>query len=126
MLIDKVEVIVMGGIVFFRTEILQELVEFYSSELGMKIWLEQKDCVILQYGNLLVGFCQRETCEIEGLITLLYDSKSEVDSMYNRLKNRAVESPKENRKYRIYQFFAEDPEGRALEFQCFLHSAPPI
>jgi hypothetical protein len=116
----------MGGIIFFKTRTLQEIQEFYTSELGMKVWLKQKDCTILQHGNLLVGFCQRKSLDTEGMITLVYDSKSEVDSMYERLKNRAIDLPRENQKYKIYQFFAEDPEGRALEFQYFLDSVPPI
>jgi hypothetical protein len=116
----------MPGIVFFRTRILRKLQEFYTSKVGMQIWLEQKDCTILRHGNLLLGFCQRETCETEGMITLFYDSKSAVDNMYNRLKNLAVGPPRVNEKYRIYQFFAKDPEGRVLEFQHFSHSVPPI
>jgi hypothetical protein len=116
----------MAGIVFFRTRILKKLQEFYISKLGMEIWLEQQDCTILKHGNLLIGFCQRDTSEVEGMITLVYDSKTEVDSMYNRLLNLALDEPKENQKYKIYQFFTEDPEGRTLEFQCFLHSIPPI
>ena len=31
-----------------------------------------------------------------------------------------------NEQYQIYQFFAEDPEGRTLEFQAFLHPVEPI
>jgi predicted lactoylglutathione lyase len=116
----------MRGIVFFRTKKLKVLRKFYTSELGMEVWLEQKDCTILRYGNLLVGFCQRETYEIEGMITFVYDSKSEVDTVYNRIKDQAIDSPRENTKYKIYQFLAKDPEGRTLEFQCFLHSVPFI
>jgi hypothetical protein len=41
--------------------------------------------------------------------------------MYTRLKDIAQDSPRENEKYHIYQFFAVDPEERILEFQCFLH-----
>ena len=65
----------MSGIVFFRTKVLKELQEFYVSILGMEVWLEQEDCTILRYGNLLIGFCQRDTCENEGMITLEQDLK---------------------------------------------------
>jgi histidyl-tRNA synthetase len=34
---------------------------------------------------------------------------------------QAVSSPRENSKYRIYHFYARDPEGRSIEFQSFLH-----
>lgn len=116
----------MAGIVFFRTRILKKIQEFYTSKLGMKVWLEQEDCTIFQHDNLLVGFCKRDTCEIGGMITLFYNSKSEVDALYSRLRSLAEDSPRENQKYKIYQFFAEDPEGRTVEFQYFLHSIPPI
>ena len=104
----------MTGIVFFKTRILKELQEFYISKLEMKVWLEQEDCTILRHGNLLVGFCQRDNYEINGMITLVYDSKSDVDAMYKRLVNLAEAPPCENKKYKIYQFFAKDPEGRII------------
>ena len=116
----------MPGITFFRTMILNELEEFYTVKLGMEVWLKQEDCTILRYDNLLVGFCQRESCETGGMITFFYDSRTKVDAMYHRLEGFTIDTPKENKKYRIYQFFAKDPEERTLEFQCFLHSIPPI
>jgi predicted lactoylglutathione lyase len=60
------------------------------------------------------------------MITLVYDSISEVNKIYERLKKQGLDPPRENTKYGIYQFFAKDPENRALEFQCFLHPVPPI
>lgn len=116
----------MGGIIFFRTEMLDELEEFYQSRIGMEIWLEQAGCTILSHGNLLLGFCQREGAETEGMITFYYDTKAEVDRKYEKLKDIAETKPKENETYRIYQWFAEDPEGRALEFQAFLHDVPKV
>ena len=92
----------------------------------MEVWLEQPDCIILQHGNLLLGFCQRDSAEVDGMITFVYDRKEKVDLMYNRLEDIATGPPKENAKYQIYQFFAEDPEGRALEFQVFLHPTKPV
>jgi len=45
--------------------------------------------------------------------------------MYDRLDDRAHGSPEVNEQYDIYQFFADDPEGRTLEFQTFLHPIDP-
>ena len=45
----------LAGIVFFRTTMLQEIVEFYVTDIGMHVWLEQDDCIILSHGNLLLG-----------------------------------------------------------------------
>ena len=111
----------MAGLFFFKTRMLDEIVSFCSERLGMEIWLRQKDCVILSHGNLLVGFCQRDRSETEGMITLFYPSKQEVDRMFAELQDIATSDTRENKQYRIYQFFAVDPEGRTLEFQTFLH-----
>ena len=116
----------MAGIVFFKTRILNQLVEFYSKILEMSIWLEQPSCTILKHGNMLIGFCQRDSVEKEGMITFVYDSREAVDAIYERIKEISTHKPSVNETYRIYQFFAEDPEGRALEFQVFLHETDPI
>jgi hypothetical protein len=116
----------LAGIVFFRTTMLQEIVEFYVSDIGMHVWLEQDDCIILSHGNLLLGFCHRETSEVDGMITFFYPEKEDVNAMYGMLSQIATSQPALNEKYQIYQFFAQDPEGRALEFQAFLHPIEPI
>ena len=116
----------MAGIIFFRTTMLQDIVNFYVNEIGLHIWLEQVECVILNHGNLLLGFCERETPETEGMITLFYPTKEDVDMMYDQLKHISTSEPTENDRYEIYQFFGEDPEGRTLEFQAFLHPIEPV
>lgn len=111
----------MSGIVFFKTSDLSDLEEFYTSRVGAEKWLEQEDCIILRHGNILLGFCERDETDECGIITFFYDSKSEVDRMYEELEDIAIGEPEENDKYEIYQFFAQDPDGRTLEFQSFLH-----
>ncbi|NIQ07613.1 MAG: hypothetical protein GWO20_18420 [Candidatus Korarchaeota archaeon] len=46
--------------------------------------------------------------------------------MYENTKEYALGEPKVNEKYQIYHFFAEDPEGRTIEFQHFLHEIPEL
>ncbi|MFP8956115.1 VOC family protein [Natrialbaceae archaeon A-CW3] len=116
----------MSGIVFFGTESLETVVEFYVDRIGGTRWLEQPDCTILQYDNMLFGFCTRERADTAGTITFVYDSADEVDAMYDRLTDCALEEPVENEQYRIYQFFATDPEGRTVEFQTFRHETPGV
>lgn len=111
----------MSGILFSRTKMLSQLHSFYINEIGCELWLEQIDCIVLKHGNLLFGFCQRDDADRQGLITFFYDSKEEVDRLYDRLKAAADSEPKVNDKYDIYHFFARDPEGRAIEFQYFNH-----
>ncbi len=110
----------MSGIVFFKTKNMSALSRFYTERIGMAIWLRQKDCIILRHGNMLLGFCTREEVERAGMITFFYESRREVDEMHEKLIDVAIAQPRENEKYNIYQFFAQDPEGRTLEFQHFL------
>ena len=108
----------MSGIVFFRTKQLDLVKRYYTDELGCELWLDQKDCAIMQHGNMLVGFCEKSGGS-DGLITFFFEERSKVDEMYAKLKKAAEGKPAANKKYGIYQFFARDPEGRRLEFQCF-------
>jgi len=109
----------MSGIIFFKTKMLDKLEDFYSNEIGCTIWMKQADCTIFKHGNLLFGLCQRETADIDSMITFFYDTRDEVDQFYGKFKSIAASEPVDNKKYNIYQFFAKDPEGRNLEFQCF-------
>ena len=108
-----------GGIVFFQTKILPELKDFYVNKLGCELWLDQGGCNIFKHGNMLFGFCQRDHADMEGLITFFYSSKEEVAEMYSKFKDVAEAEPIDNPTYRIYHFYAKDPEGRRFEFQYF-------
>lgn len=115
----------MGGIVFLKTEDLERIVAFYIQEVGMRRWLDQPEITILRHGNLLVGFRQHERADTDALLTFFYPTREEVDAMHHRLREVAVGEPAETPRYRIYNFYARDPDGRAIEFQCFLHQLPP-
>lgn len=117
----------MSGIVFFRTEHRGEVASFYAERLGFDVWLEQEGgCSILQYDNLLVGFCDGAETETEGIVTLVLENEAAVDDLYRELSDVARGPPEENDAFGIYQFFADDPDGRTLEIQTFLHRTPPI
>ncbi|MCP4703764.1 MAG: VOC family protein [candidate division Zixibacteria bacterium] len=109
----------MSGIVFFGTNKLDEITEFYFNQIGCDIWLEQADCKIFRHDNFLLGFCTRKEVENNGIITFFFSDKNEVDRFYNKFKSLAETSPIENEKYKIYHFFIHDPEGRKVEFQYF-------
>ncbi len=111
----------MNGIVFLATQNRSEVVEFYRERVGMTTWLEQADCTVLEFENLLLGFCSRSEVEKNGIITFVYDNREAVDETYEKLKDIAMEKPEPVEKYQIYRFFAEDPEGRTIEFQSFDH-----
>ena len=115
-----------GGIVFVRTAQFDEVKAFYMERIGMEVWLEQPEISILRFGNLLVGLHKQPVSDIDSLLTFYFDSREHVDAMYAKLATFATTEPRENTKYRIYNFFGTDPEGRKFEIQHFLHPLPPI
>ena len=114
-----------GGMVFLKTANRMSLVDFYSERIGMSPWLEQPNITLLSHGNMVLGFHQitdsEDRLDLQGMYTFVYPSTGHVDEMYRRLLDVADGEPRYNERYRIYQFFAKDPEGRKLEFQAFLH-----
>lgn len=114
----------MSGIVFFATESHDAVVDFYTSVVDADVWLEQPDCTILEHDNLLFGFCARDETDDCGTLTFVYDSREDVDAMHERVGDAAREEPHPNEQYDIYQFFADDPDGRAVEFQVFESEIP--
>ena len=118
----------MAGIVFLRTADLAGIVRFYTEEVGMEPWLSQPRIEILRHGNLLVGFQEQADAlpDTDALLTFFYPARALVDRMHDRLEALATGPPRENATYRIYNFFARDPAGRRIEFQCFLHPLPCV
>ena len=110
-----------GGIIFMTTRTMDSLHVFYTKRIGAELWLDQGACRIYRFGNMLFGFCKGDEPSVDGVITFFYPSSEEVDEMYLRLKEQATTKVKTNEKFRIYHFYAEDPEGRSIEFQYFNH-----
>jgi len=115
----------MSGLTFHRTEKYKEVLSYYKEKIKMSVWLEQGGCTILQKGNFLLGFCDRDEADTDSMITFFFETPAEVDYFYTQFKESAVEPPKENIRFRIYHFFTKDPEGRNVEFQSFLHNVNP-
>ena len=112
----------MSGIVFFLTEDLAGIKSFYENRIGADLWKDQGGCLIFNYEGFKFAFCETDeepdTC---GVITFLFDTRDGVDQIYKQLEDIAVSEPVSREpEFGIYQFYAEDPEGRTLEFQCFL------
>jgi len=114
----------MSGIVFFRTGDLDRIAAFYREHVNATVWLDQGDCRILAHDGFRFGFCERPTAEDCGILTFYYGDRAAVDDAYRRLEDRAAERPSVTEDYDIYNFFAEDPDGRTLEVQTFLHPLP--
>ncbi|WP_435318240.1 VOC family protein [Haloarchaeobius sp. TZWSO28] len=116
----------MSGIVFFRSAEYEAIAEFYRDEVGATVWLEQSACTICKYDNLLFGFCDADETETEGVLTFVTEDRAGVDEFYERFADRARDEPSVNEAFDIYNFFAEDPDGRTMEFQTFLHETDPV
>ncbi|WP_423744440.1 VOC family protein (plasmid) [Haladaptatus sp. SPP-AMP-3] len=116
----------MSGIVFFASEVRAETVSFYVDRFGADVWLEQTDCTVLQYDNMRFGFCERESADTDGILTFVTDDRDGVDALYDDLADCACDPPEANPRYDIYHFFAEDPEGRAVEVQSFDSVTEPV
>ena len=117
----------MSGILFLRTEMREELVEFYTEDVGADVWLEQDaGCTVLQYDNFLFGFCDGDDPDTDGMLTFVTEDREGVDDYYDRFEDRAQSPPADNDDFDVYQFFADDPEGRTMEFQTFLHPTDDV
>jgi catechol 2,3-dioxygenase-like lactoylglutathione lyase family enzyme len=116
----------MSGVVFFGCEDYESTVEFYVEEVGAEVWLEQSACTICRYDNLLFGFCASDETETGGVLTFATEDREGVDGYYEQFEARARAKPTVNEEFDIYQFFAEDPDGRTMEFQTFLHETNPV
>ncbi|RBI64054.1 VOC family protein [halophilic archaeon] len=116
----------MSGVVFFASEDRERTVSFYTDRLGADVWLEQPDCTVLKYDNMLFGFCERESADTDATVTFVTDDRAGVDALHEELADRARGDPVENERYDIYQFFADDPEGRTVEVQTFLRETDPV
>ncbi|WP_313693953.1 VOC family protein [Halorarum halobium] len=110
----------MSGIVFFRTESRPAVVEWYADVVGADVWLEQPGCTICSFDGFRFGFCDADGTENCGILTFVYPDREGVDRMHDRVGDAAREGPHVNETYDIYQFFADDPDGRTAEFQTFL------
>jgi hypothetical protein len=109
----------MTGVVFFNSLMLDELTSFYTERVGAELWMDQTDCRIFRHGKFLFGFCQREAADTCGILTFVYPDRDGVDRMYELFRDEALDPPRDNPRYPIYNFFARDPEGRMIEFQMF-------
>ncbi len=111
---------------FYKTYDLEAVRKFYGDVLNLPLFKDQGKCLIYDMnGHGKLGFCTHHpkqhansTC-----ITFVYERRIEVERMHERLKTRAsnVGHLKTNDEFKIYHFFAEDPDGHTLEFQIFLN-----
>jgi catechol 2,3-dioxygenase-like lactoylglutathione lyase family enzyme len=117
-----------GLIAFYPCHDLEATRNFYERDLCLPLVRDQGTCLIFGVAlNAHVGFCQHDAVlEHRGLIVTLLTE--DVDGFYQRLRQLGVETeaaPKQNDTYRIYHFFALDPDGYRVEVQRFLEPLEP-
>ncbi|HMQ29871.1 MAG TPA: VOC family protein [Chloroflexaceae bacterium] len=115
-------------IVFVPVADLERSARFYEQALGLRLSVDQGTIRIYQVaGGGFLGVCQSDgplPADDRLILTFVTD---EVDACHARLAARGVPTdgpPRENSRYRIYHFFARDPDGYRLEVQRFLHPFP--
>lgn len=113
-----------GSIIFLGTDDLDKTDRFYRNTLDLKLYKDQGLCRIYQVeGGGKIGFCSHIKVVLEEkspIITLL---TKDVDKMYDTLRHQGYkikETPKINKKFNIYHFFVQDPNGYTVEIQKFL------
>ncbi len=112
-----------AGIVFLPTSNLEAVRHFYGEKLGLELSLDQGPCLIFRLGGTgFVGFCLGDgplTPPSGVIITIV---TQEVDQWYDRLVAQGVTvdgHARANPSYKIYHFFARDPNGYRVEIQRF-------
>ena len=108
-------------ITFLRVSDIERSHTFYAGGLGLDLVLDQGGCRIYRITDTsYLGVCVRDTAGSSGVVyTIVTD---DVDGWHRRFTNAGAEvdgPPRDNAEYRIYHFFANDPDGHLLEVQRF-------
>lgn len=114
-----------GQIVFLPVADLARSAVFYEQLLLLPLALEQPEIKIYRVrAGAFLGLCQSGgplAADDRLILTLVSE---QVDAWHERLAAQGVPTegpPRENARYRIYHFFARDPDGYRVEIQRFLH-----
>ena len=102
--------------------------DFYERTLGLELALDQGPCRIYRTApNGFVGVCGvREGRESEPRGVVFTIVTPDVDGWYRKLTALGVATegpPEASETFRVYCFFARDPNGYRIEFQRFLDDA---
>ena len=112
-------------ITWVYTEDLDTTAAFYGSQLGLALTRDEGAAKIFRVSasasiGVCIAFDDRVVEPAGSMITFVTD---EVDAWHQTLEARGVtisKPPHVLEKFGIYTFFAEDPNGYAIEFQQFL------
>lgn len=115
-------------VVFVPVGDLAHSAQFYETVLLLPLAVDQGGIRIYRVaGGGFLGLCQSSgplAADDRLILTFVTDS---VDAWHERLTAQGTPTdgaPRENERYRIYHFFARDPDGYRIEIQRFLHPLP--
>lgn len=121
-----------SSITFLRTTDLEQTSVFYEQVLHCPVILDQDSCKIFETSKgSYLGFCTntKPVKEAEAVcLTFVVPTREDVNVWFRVLNDHNVpleHAPVHNRTFKIYHFFATDPNGYTLEIQAFIHPFPP-
>ncbi|MBQ7890743.1 MAG: VOC family protein [Erysipelotrichaceae bacterium] len=106
---------------FYTCRNLQETEEFWL-KMGLVVYMRQPNTIIFDSKEGMVGFVESKEHMIPkySCISLVVQTKEEVDKRYRELQEYALDKPKVHPTAPVYSFFLMDPNGYKVEFQQFI------
>ncbi len=96
--------------------------ELFWLQLGLSVYMRQPNTIIFDSGCGMVGFIESKNhvIPVYSCISLVLQTKEEVDDKYCLLQELALDAPKTHSTAPVYSFFLMDPNGYKVEFQQFI------
>ncbi len=115
-------------VTWIYTDDLDATATFYTGVLGLHQVFDQGLCRIMRMSqNSFLGVCVARPgryVEPKGVvITMVSEAESGVEAWYERFQQAGIATegaPERHDDFNVYCFFAKDPNGYLIEFQCFL------
>jgi catechol 2,3-dioxygenase-like lactoylglutathione lyase family enzyme len=110
-----------ANITFLRVADIERSQAFYAEGLGLTLVLDQGGCQIYRLTDTsYLGVCERAQPASSNVIVTIVSQ--DVAGWHERLTSVGADvdgPPRDNPDYRIYHFFAKDPDGHLIEVQRF-------
>ena len=106
---------------FYTCSNLHDTEEFWK-ELGLSVFMRQPNCIIMDSKEGQIGFLESKEHQVlpYSCISFTKDTKDEIDALYVRFKDKALNPPAVHPTAPVYSFFLKDPNGLKVEFQTFI------
>lgn len=116
-----------NSIVFFPTNNLDVVEDFYTNILEFSVYHRTKNSVIFNTEHGCLGFVHygdNRPLASGNCISFDLGSIEDVDKAYEKLKTHGKcdikAAPQKHRNFPVYSFFFHDPNGYLLEYQYIL------